>query len=149
MAAPHAPPLSKPAPSLLISAVYPFDRSFVFGRAGLAAGPAALACTPRRLGPRDRPAHAASSEPTTSSPPALEVGAFIRASVYVRLGFAIGAALLVLVGQMPPALLLLGAVDAAGAGWTALELQALAPGRLINSSAGSATTPAGRRREPL
>ena len=45
-----------------------------------------------------------------------EARAFIRASVYVRLGFAVGAVLLVLLGQMPPALLLLGAVDAAGAG---------------------------------
>lgn len=56
-----------------------------------------------------------------------EAIAFIRASVYVRLGFAVGAALLVFVGQMPPALLMLGAVDAAGAIWTAFELKRARP----------------------
>lgn len=49
--------------------------------------------------------------------------AYIRASVFVRIGFAAGTALLVVVGEMPSTLLLLGATDAAGAVWTAVELK--------------------------
>ncbi|MBC7367145.1 MAG: hypothetical protein H7343_10110 [Undibacterium sp.] len=52
-----------------------------------------------------------------------ETRAFIRASVFTRLGFAVGTALLVAGGQMPPSLLVLGAVDAAGAIWTAVEIK--------------------------
>jgi hypothetical protein len=47
----------------------------------------------------------------------------IKASVFVRFGFAAGILLLVVVGQMPTATLPLGAIDAAGAIWTALALK--------------------------
>jgi len=49
--------------------------------------------------------------------------AYMKASVYVRIGFAIGSALLVAFGQMPATLLLLGATDIAGALWTAFALR--------------------------
>ncbi|HEX8171471.1 MAG TPA: hypothetical protein VF824_13105 [Thermoanaerobaculia bacterium] len=49
---------------------------------------------------------------------------YIRASVYLRLGFAIGVIALVATRQMPPAALPLGAIDLAGAAWTALALRA-------------------------
>jgi len=52
---------------------------------------------------------------------------YIRASVPVRFGFAIGTALLVVFGQMPATILLLGATDIAGALWTAFELRANSP----------------------
>jgi hypothetical protein len=52
---------------------------------------------------------------------------YIRASVYVRFGFASGVALLVASGQMPPSLLALGGIDVAGAVWTALALKRGAP----------------------
>lgn len=47
----------------------------------------------------------------------------IRASVFVRLGFAVGITLLVIVGQMPISTMPLGAIDAAGAIWTAFALK--------------------------
>ena len=49
---------------------------------------------------------------------------FIKASVWVRLAFAGAAILLYLFGQMPVGVILLGAVDAAGAIWTAFALNA-------------------------
>jgi hypothetical protein len=52
-----------------------------------------------------------------------ESKAFIRTSVLVRLGFAAGTVVLVLVGQMPATLMILGAADAMGAAWTAVELR--------------------------
>jgi hypothetical protein len=48
---------------------------------------------------------------------------YIRASVYVRAGFATGAVLLVIVGEMRSSFLLFGALDAAGAAWTAIALR--------------------------
>lgn len=51
----------------------------------------------------------------------------IRASVYVRFGFASGVAILVASGQMPPSLLALGAIDVAGAVWTAVALKKGSP----------------------
>ena len=51
---------------------------------------------------------------------------FIKASIYVRLGFALGATLLFVSGQMPFTVILLGAVDALGALWTALALKSYA-----------------------
>lgn len=48
---------------------------------------------------------------------------YIKASVYVRFGFAAGVALLVAFGQMPLAALPLGVVDAVGATWTAFALR--------------------------
>lgn len=48
---------------------------------------------------------------------------YIRASVPVRFGFAAGTALLVIFGQMPATILLLGATDVAGAIWTAAALR--------------------------
>ncbi|HET7437018.1 MAG TPA: hypothetical protein VFN10_20075 [Thermoanaerobaculia bacterium] len=53
--------------------------------------------------------------------------AYIRASVYVRTGFALGTFVLVALGQMPPTILLLGASDIAGAIWTALALRGHSP----------------------
>ncbi len=47
----------------------------------------------------------------------------IQASVYVRVGFAIGITLLVVLGQMPITLLAFGAVDAIGALWTKMALK--------------------------
>ncbi|HSP16003.1 MAG TPA: hypothetical protein VLV78_14760 [Thermoanaerobaculia bacterium] len=49
---------------------------------------------------------------------------YIRASVPVRFGFAAGTLLLVVFGQMPATILLLGATDVAGALWTAFALKA-------------------------
>jgi hypothetical protein len=49
--------------------------------------------------------------------------AFMRASVFTRTAFAVAAAFLVIVGQMPIPMILLGAVDAAGALWTAVALK--------------------------
>lgn len=49
--------------------------------------------------------------------------AYIRASIPVRFGFAAGIALLVALGQMPATVLPLGAIDAAGAIWTAVALR--------------------------
>src|SRR5512142_3578658 len=48
---------------------------------------------------------------------------YIRSSVPVRFGFALGTALIVLFGQMPLSVLLLGATDIAGAVWTAIALK--------------------------
>ena len=53
-----------------------------------------------------------------------DIKLFIRASVYVRLGFAAGTVLLIVFGQMPLPILLFGAVDALGAVWTAIALKA-------------------------
>jgi len=52
---------------------------------------------------------------------------YIRGSVPVRFGFAIGTALLVAFGQMPATILLSGATDIAGALWTAFALRGSAP----------------------
>ncbi len=52
--------------------------------------------------------------------------AHIRASIPVRIGFATGTALLVICGEMPPLILLLGATDIAGAIWTAIALRSAA-----------------------
>lgn len=49
---------------------------------------------------------------------------YIRASVFVRFGFAAGVTLVVLLGEMPPSLLPLGAIDLAGAIWTMFALKA-------------------------
>ncbi len=43
------------------------------------------------------------------------IAPLIKASVWVRLGFALGTVLIVLRGQMPPTLIMLGAIDALGA----------------------------------
>ena len=51
------------------------------------------------------------------------IQAFIKASVYVRLGFALGASLLLLFGQMPVTIFLLGIVDALGSLWTVIALR--------------------------
>lgn len=48
---------------------------------------------------------------------------FIKISVYVRLGFALGTVLLYIFGQMPISIILLGGVDALGAIWTAIALR--------------------------
>lgn len=48
---------------------------------------------------------------------------FIRATLYVRWAFAIGATLLFIVGQMPITIILFGGVDALGAVWTAMALK--------------------------
>ena len=48
---------------------------------------------------------------------------FMRASVFTRIAFAVGAGFLVVIGQMPIPMLLLGAIDAAGALWTAVALK--------------------------
>lgn len=52
-----------------------------------------------------------------------DVRPFIRWSVYIRFGFAAGTLLLVLAGQMPPTLLVLGAIDALAAAWTGWTLK--------------------------
>ncbi len=49
--------------------------------------------------------------------------AFIKATLYVRWAFAIGATLLFVVGQMPVSIILFGGVDALGAIWTAMALK--------------------------
>jgi len=48
---------------------------------------------------------------------------FIKASVYVRVGFFIGVTLLVLFSQMPTPAILFGTIDAAGALWTTMALR--------------------------
>jgi hypothetical protein len=50
-------------------------------------------------------------------------GVFIKASIFTRLGFALGVAGLVQLGQMPGSTIFIGAVDAAGAIWTAIALR--------------------------
>lgn len=52
---------------------------------------------------------------------------YIRASVWIRFGFAAGSFLLVALGQMPVSLIPLGAIDLVGALWTAFALRASAP----------------------
>lgn len=52
-----------------------------------------------------------------------DVKPLIKASVYVRLGFALGIVLLVALGQMPLPLLLFGAADGLAALWTAMVLK--------------------------
>lgn len=52
-----------------------------------------------------------------------ELRPYLRASVGVRLGFAMGLAGLVVTSQMPRALLLFAAVDLLGAIWTAVALR--------------------------
>jgi hypothetical protein len=49
---------------------------------------------------------------------------YVRASIPVRFGFAIGCVLLVVAGQMPVTLLPLAAIDVAGALWTMFVLRA-------------------------
>jgi hypothetical protein len=48
---------------------------------------------------------------------------FIKASVYVRPGFALGIALLVICGQMPLIFLFPGFIEVLGAVWTAMALR--------------------------
>ncbi len=48
---------------------------------------------------------------------------YIRASVPLRLGFAAGTIVLVLAGQMPVTVALLGSTDIAGALWTSFALR--------------------------
>jgi len=48
---------------------------------------------------------------------------YVRASVYVRFGFAAGVTLLVVTHQMPVTILPLAAIDAISALWTAIELK--------------------------
>jgi hypothetical protein len=48
---------------------------------------------------------------------------FIKISVFVRLGFALGSILLYVFGQMPISIILLGGVDALGALWTTMALK--------------------------
>ena len=48
---------------------------------------------------------------------------FIKASVFVRFGFALGTILFFVLGQMPATILLFGAADALGAIWTILALR--------------------------
>lgn len=48
---------------------------------------------------------------------------YLRASIPIRFGFALGTILLVAAGEMPPTLLLFGATDAAGAIWTMFALR--------------------------
>lgn len=45
----------------------------------------------------------------------------IHASIWIRFGFAIGTAVLVVTKQMPPTVLLFSATDTAGALWTMLS----------------------------
>ena len=52
-----------------------------------------------------------------------ELRAYIAASVWVRLAFASTLAVLVAASLMPPPLLMLAAVDVAGAIWTAFALR--------------------------
>jgi len=52
-----------------------------------------------------------------------EVVAFFRWTIWGRTGILAGFVMLVLAGLAKPALILFGAVDAAGAAWTALELR--------------------------
>lgn len=52
-----------------------------------------------------------------------DIKLFVRASVYVRIGFTLGTILLVVFQQMPATLILLGGVDALGALWTAMALK--------------------------
>lgn len=56
---------------------------------------------------------------------------FIKASIYVRLGFAIGATSIVLLGNMPLSIFLIGAVDALGALWTFIALKSEAKKKAI------------------
>lgn len=53
---------------------------------------------------------------------------YIRASIPVRFAFATATVLLVVSGEMPATLLPLGAIDAAGALWTAFALRGSAVG---------------------
>jgi hypothetical protein len=48
---------------------------------------------------------------------------FIKASVYIRIGFALCTILLYVFGEMPIAIILIGAIDALGAIWTAIALK--------------------------
>lgn len=52
-----------------------------------------------------------------------ELRPYLRASVGVRFGFALGLTGLVVSGEMPRSLLLFAAVDVVGAIWTALALR--------------------------
>ena len=53
--------------------------------------------------------------------------AYVRASVWVRVGFAAGIALLVVTGQMTPPVIVFGFVDLVGAVWTARALRRPSP----------------------
>jgi hypothetical protein len=48
---------------------------------------------------------------------------FIRASVYTRLGFAFCATVIVLLGELPFPMFLIGLIDALGAVWTIIALR--------------------------
>ena len=52
-----------------------------------------------------------------------ELLAYVRATVWARLGFAAVLALLVITSQMPVPLLLFAAIDVAGALWTGVSLR--------------------------
>ena len=56
---------------------------------------------------------------------------YLRASVPVRLGFALALGALAATGQMPGALLLFAAVDILGAVWTAFALRGHRPARTV------------------
>ena len=53
----------------------------------------------------------------------VNIKAFIKISVIVRLSFAIGTILLYAFGQMPIAIILFGGIDALGAIWTSMALK--------------------------
>ena len=52
-----------------------------------------------------------------------ELRPYFRASILIRLGFAIGLGTLVMMGWMPRALLLFASVDILGALWTGIALR--------------------------
>jgi hypothetical protein len=53
-----------------------------------------------------------------------EVTSFFQWTIWGRVAILAGFSLLVVAGQVAPALILFGVIDAAGAAWTALELRA-------------------------
>ncbi len=115
--------MSRPARSLFLFGVYVFSVGVA-----LLAAPAALAALLRL------PA-ASAGWPRVVGLLCLVIGAYdmvgssaecasyIRSSVPVRAGFAVGTTLLVIFGQMPVPVLLLGLTDIAGALWTAIALK--------------------------
>ena len=60
---------------------------------------------------------------------------YIRASVPMRIAFALGTVGLVAAGAMPMSLLLFGAIDALGAGWTAITLRSQSASHRVESHA--------------
>lgn len=51
---------------------------------------------------------------------------YVKASVWIRVAFATGVTIVVASGEMPPPVLILAAIDAAGAVWTAIALRTVA-----------------------